>query len=81
MDQELSGRHMAAMCLAADNLLRQLASEGMDYRITASGGTATTLHLTVRDLTPEISERIVRCLRGIGAELDIVPDAGEDRRR
>ncbi|WP_375408917.1 hypothetical protein [uncultured Methylobacterium sp.] len=71
---------MAGMCLAADNLLRQLASEGMRYRMTASGGTATTLHLHVRDLTPEISERIAQCLSGTGAVLDIVEDEVEHDR-
>lgn len=65
---------MVAMCQAADNLLRQLASEGMHYRMTASGGTATTLHLRVRHLTPEITERIAHCLNGTGAVLDIVDD-------
>lgn len=68
---------MEAMCLAADNLLRQLASEGIAYRLTASGGTATTLHLRVRDLTPEISDRITHCLCGIGAVLDIEQDEVE----
>lgn len=68
---------MAAMCLAADNLLRQLANEGMRYRIIASGGTDTTLHIRVHDLTPDISDRITHCLNGMGAVLDIDQDEVE----
>lgn len=63
------------MRLAAENLLRQLASEGLHVRVTATGGTDTTLHLQVRDLTPEIETRITQCLRGMGADLDIVDEA------
>ncbi len=66
------------MCSAADNLLRQLVSEGLDYTLTASGGTATTLHLRVRGLTPETEERITQCLNGIGATLQI--EGAEDRK-
>lgn len=75
MDAELPKRHMAAMCRAAHNLLRQLSSEGMIYKLSATGGTATTLHLRVRALTPEVEGRIARCLGGIGAVLRIDDDA------
>ena len=70
---------MEGMCSAADNLLRQLVSEGLDYRLTASGGTATILHLRVRNLTPETEERITQCLSGMGATLEIEDAGATDR--
>lgn len=65
---------MAAMSQGADNLMRQLASEGVRYTLAARGGTATILHLRVRSLTPEVYGRIERCLGGMGAVLEIVDD-------
>jgi CRP-like cAMP-binding protein len=67
---------MDGMCRAAHNLLRQLSSEGMVYRLSATGGTATTLHLRVQALTPEVEDRIAHCLSGMGAVVEIEDASG-----
>ena len=71
MRQDLIEQHIAAMTTASTNLLRQMQAEGLRYRICVRPEDTATMHVHVRELTPEIAERIRRCLSGTGMRVAV----------
>ena len=71
MRTDLINQHIAAMTTASTNLLRQMRSEGLDYRLAVNPQDTATMHVRVRDLTPEIATRIRRCLEGTGMRIAV----------
>lgn len=66
MCPDLVRQHIAAMTTASDNLLRQMASEGLRYRLAVAHDDTATMQVYVRGLTPEVEGRIRHCLVGTG---------------
>ncbi|MCJ2029420.1 hypothetical protein MKK50_08390 [Methylobacterium sp. J-043] len=71
MRPELVEQHIAAMTTASTNLLRQMEDEGLRYRVIVRPEDTATLHVHVRELTPDLTERIERCLAGMGMQVAI----------
>ncbi len=71
MRPDLIDQHIAAMTTASSNLLRQMRDEGLRYRVIVRPEDTATMHVHVHQLTPEIAERIHRCLAGIGMRVDV----------
>ncbi|MFY9289390.1 MAG: hypothetical protein WAP03_01625 [Methylorubrum rhodinum] len=71
MRPDLIDQHIAAMTTASTNLLRQMRDEGLRYRVIVRPEDTATMHVHVHQLTPEIAERIHRCLAGIGMRVDV----------
>ncbi|ACB82475.1 MULTISPECIES: hypothetical protein [Methylorubrum] len=71
MKPELIDQHIAAMTTASSNLLRQMEDEGLRYRVIVRPEDTGTLHVQVRELTPELTERIERCLSGMGMQVAV----------
>ncbi|WP_342151051.1 hypothetical protein [Methylorubrum sp. SB2] len=71
MRPELIDQHIAAMTTASTNLLRQMRDEGLRYRVIVRPEDTATMHVHVHQLTPEIAERIHRCLSGIGMRVAV----------
>lgn len=71
MKPELIDQHIAAMTTASSNLLRQMEDEGLRYRVIVHPEDTGTLHVQVRELTPELTERIERCLSGMGMQVAV----------
>ena len=71
MTPELIDQHIAAMTAASTNLLSQMSSEGLQYRLTIRRDDTATMHVSVRDLTPDIARRIRNCLEGTGMRIAV----------
>ncbi len=71
MKRDLIEQHIAAMTTASSNLLRQMEDEGLDYRVSVRPEDTGTLHVQVRALTPELTQRIERCLSGTGMQVAV----------
>lgn len=71
MRPDLIDQHIAAMTTASTNLLRQMRDEGLRYRVIVRPEDTATMHVHVHQLTPEIAERIHRCLSGIGMRVAV----------
>jgi len=71
MRPDLIDQHIAAMTTASTNLLRQMQGEGLDYRLAVLPEDTATLHVRVRDLTPDTEDRIRRCLSGTGMTVTV----------
>lgn len=71
MKPELVEQHITAMTTASGNLLRQMEDEGLRYRVTVRPEDTGTLHVHVRELTPELTQRIERCLSGMGMQVAV----------
>ncbi|GEP11467.1 hypothetical protein [Methylobacterium gnaphalii] len=71
MRAELIDQHIAAMTAASTNLLRQMQDEGLDYTLNVRPTDTATMHVSVRDLTPDIENRIRRCLLGTGMQVAV----------
>lgn len=67
-------QHIRTMTIACTNLLRQMASEGLCYRLMILPEDTGTLHVTVRDLTSQTEARIRRCLVGTAMHVQIRED-------
>ncbi|WP_232628758.1 hypothetical protein [Methylobacterium sp. Leaf118] len=74
MRADLIDQHIAAMTTASDNLLRQMRDEGLTYRVSVHPEDTGTMHVRVRALTPEIAERIRRCLSGTGMRVAVAAE-------
>lgn len=71
MTPELIDQHIAAMTQASTNLLSHMSSEGLRYRLTIRRDDTATMHVSVRDLTPDIARRIRQCLEGTGMRIAV----------
>jgi archaeosine-15-forming tRNA-guanine transglycosylase len=71
MRPDLIEQHIAAMTTASTNLLRQMRDEGLRYRVSVRPEDTATMHVHVHQLTPEIAERIHRCLSGTGMRVAV----------
>ncbi|ACS41915.1 hypothetical protein [Methylorubrum extorquens] len=71
MRPDLVAQHIAAMTTASTNLLRQMEDEGLRYRVIVSPEDTATLHVRVRELTPDLTQRIERCLAGMGMQVAV----------
>lgn len=71
MKPELIDQHIVAMTAASTNLLRQMQDEGLDYSLDVRPADTATMHVSVRDLTPDIEDRIRRCLLGTGMQIAV----------
>lgn len=71
MRRDLVDQHITAMTAASTNLLRQMVSEGLRYRLAILPGDTATMHVRVRNLTPDIETRIRRCLEGTGMRIAV----------
>lgn len=71
MKHQLIEQHIAAMTTASTNLLRQMESEGLDYKVQVRPEDTATMHVRVRGLTPEIEGRIRRCLVSTGMRVAV----------
>lgn len=77
MKSHLIDQHIAAMTVASTNLLRQMRDEGLRYSLDMRPDDTATMHVRVSDLTPDIEDRIRRCLSGTGMRI-AVADADAD---
>ncbi|ABY32273.1 hypothetical protein [Methylorubrum extorquens] len=71
MRPDLVAQHIAAMTTASTNLLRQMEDEGLRYRVIVRPEDTATLHVHVRELTPDLTQRIERCLAGMGMQVAV----------
>ncbi|WP_336487052.1 hypothetical protein [Methylobacterium nigriterrae] len=73
MQPHLVQDHIASMTTACINQLRQLANEGLRYRLVIQPSATDTVEVHVQNLTPDIDERIRRCLGLTGMQIEMVP--------
>lgn len=71
MTPDLIDQHIAAMTTASTNLLSQMSSEGLQYRLVIRRDDTGTMHVGVHDLTPDIARRIRNCLEGTGMRIAV----------
>ncbi len=59
------------MTVASTNLLRQMHDEGLRYSLDVRPDDTATMHVSVQGLTPDIEDRIRRCLLGTGMTIAV----------
>ncbi|KAB1072453.1 hypothetical protein [Methylobacterium planeticum] len=76
MDAATIAMNNEVVRIGAEQMLRQLRSEGLRYVLWVSGSArGSTIHLRIAGLTPDLARRIHNVLRGQGVALDVAGQA------